>query len=462
MDLRNTTDTAATGAAIDIPALIDRNRIGGFQLGMLILCGLCLIMDGFDVQAMGYVAPAIIQDWHIAKANLGPVFGAGLLGMLVGSLVFSMTADRLGRRPVLIVATLFFSVCMLATPMASTVGQLQLIRFITGLGLGAIMPNAMALAGEYSPLRKKVTLMMLVSCGFTLGAVLGGLLSAALIPNFGWQSVFYVGGTVPLLLGILMIFFLPESMQFLVLRGKHTDKVAAWLRRIDPTVRIERDTRYVVHEKEHKGAPVLQLFREGRARMTILLWIINFMNLLNLYFLSNWLPTIAKDAGLSTANAVLAGTALQVGGTIGTLILGQFIDRSGFQRVLLPCFLVAGVSIALIGRPDVTLAFLFTTIFIAGFCIVGGQPAVNALAASYYPTTLRSTGIGWSLGVGRIGSIIGPVLGGELIRLNWPNSTIFIALAVPALVSAVMVWCMRGRASTPSAAAAPATAPAAH
>ncbi|NMM25766.1 MAG: MFS transporter [Glaciimonas sp.] len=430
------------GKTIDIPALIDNNKIGRFQIGMLILCGLCVIMDGFDVQAMGYVAPAIIQDWHVSKANLGPVFGAGLLGMLVGSLLFSMTADKIGRRPVLVGATLFFAICMLATPLASSIEQLQLIRFITGLGLGAVMPNAMALAGEYSPLRKKVTLMMLVSCGFTIGAVIGGLLSAALIPNFGWQSVFYVGGTIPLIIGIFMFFFLPESMQFLVLRRKNLDKVAQWLKHIDPTVTIESNTHYVVHEKAHKGAPVLQLFQDGRAKMTILLWGINFMNLLNLYFLSNWLPTIAKEAGLSTTNAVLAGTALQLGGTIGTLVMGQLIDRSSFRRVLLPCFMVAGISIALIGRPDVSLAFLFVTIFVTGFCIVGGQPAVNALAASYYPTTLRSTGIGWSLGVGRIGSIIGPVLGGELIRLNWPNSTIFIAVAIPAVVSALMVWSM--------------------
>ncbi|HAT32522.1 MAG TPA: aromatic acid/H+ symport family MFS transporter [Janthinobacterium sp.] len=427
---------------IDIPDLINQSKIGSFQVGMLILCGLCVIMDGFDVQAMGYVAPAIIHDWQVGKANLGPVFGAGLLGMLVGSLVFSITADKLGRRPVLIGATLFFAVCMLLTPLAGNIGQLQLIRFITGLGLGAVMPNAMALAGEYSPLRKKVTLTMLVSCGFTVGAVLGGLLSAALIPRYGWQSVFYVGGVVPLAIGVLMFFLLPESMQFLVLRNKDLDRVARWLKRIAPHAAIDRDTRYLVQEKQHKGAAVLQLFREGRARMTILLWVINFMNLLNLYFLSNWLPTIAKEAGLSTANAVLAGTALQVGGTIGTIVMGQMIDRSSFRRVLLPCFLLAALAIVLIGRPDVSLAFLFATICVAGFCVVGGQPAVNALAANYYPTTLRSTGIGWSLGVGRIGSIIGPVLGGELIRLNWPNSTIFLALALPALVSALMVWGM--------------------
>ncbi|MET3132408.1 AAHS family 4-hydroxybenzoate transporter-like MFS transporter [Oxalobacteraceae bacterium GrIS 1.11] len=438
--------------SIDIPELINRSKISSFQVGTLVLCGLCVIMDGFDVQAMGYVAPAIIHDWGVGKAMLGPVFGAGLLGMLVGSLLFSVVADKLGRRPVLVAATVFFALCMLATPLATDLDQLKLIRFITGLGLGAVMPNAMALAGEYSPLRKKVTLMMLVSCGFTVGAVLGGLLSAALIPAYGWQAVFYVGGALPLAIGIVMFFWLPESMQFLVLRNQDLDKVARWLKRIAPDTAIGPATAYALHEKPQAGAPVLQLFRDGRARMTLLLWVINFMNLLNLYFLSNWLPTIAKDAGLSTANAVLAGTALQVGGTIGTMLMGQMIDRSGFRRVLLPCFLLAALAIALIGRPDVSLAFLFACIAVAGFCIVGGQPAVNALAANYYPTALRSTGIGWSLGVGRIGSIAGPVLGGELLRLNWSNSAIFPLVAIPALVSALMLWNMR---RAPAGVAAP-------
>jgi AAHS family 4-hydroxybenzoate transporter-like MFS transporter len=429
-------------AQIDIPALIDRNKVGGFQLRVLLMCGLCILMDGFDVQAMGYVAPAIIQEWHVTKASLGPVFGAGLLGMLVGSLAFSVLADKIGRRPVLIGATLFFSVCMLVTPWAASLEQLQVLRFITGLGLGAIMPNVMALAGEYSPARRRVTLMMLVSCGFTVGAVVGGLVSAALIPAFGWRAVFYVGGLAPLVIGLLMLPLLPESMQFLVLRGRRTDKVAQWLRAIDPSVVAGAGSRYLVQEAPQKGGSVLALFHAGRAWTTTLLWLVNFLNLLNLYFLSNWLPTIIKDAGLSTSMAVLAGTVLPIGGTIGTLVMGQMIDRSGFRRVLIPGFLVAAVAIVLIGRPEASLLFLFASILVAGFCIVGGQPAVNALAGSYYPTTLRSTGIGWSLGVGRIGSIVGPVLGGELIRMNWPNSTIFAIAAVPALLSAVMLWLM--------------------
>jgi AAHS family 4-hydroxybenzoate transporter-like MFS transporter len=362
---------------------------------------------------MGYVAPAILRDWHIAKASLGPVFGAGLSGMLLGSLGLSVLADRLGRRPVLIGATLWFAIGMLITARATTVNQLLLLRFLTGLGLGGIMPNAMALAGEWSPAGRRVTLMMRVSVGFTVGAVLGGLVAAAMIPRWGWPSVFLVGGAVPLIIVLAMLRSLPESTAFLA--------------------------------RSHEAhSPVAELFRAGRARSTSLLWIVNFMNLLNLYFLSNWIPTLTNAAGLSASRAVLAGTTLQVGGTIGTLAMGQLIDRKDFRPVLVPAFVIAAAAIALMGRPALPEVALFATIFVAGFCIVGGQPAVNALAAEYYPTAFRSTGIGWSLGVGRIGSVIGPVLGGVLIRLAWPNSSILLAVAVPPLVSAGALLLIEG------------------
>ena len=429
----------STGKIIDIPALIDASKISSSQIKILIMVGITVVMDGFDVQAMGYVAPAIIKEWGVSKANLGPVFGAGLFGMLVGSLSLSVLADKIGRRPVLIWATVFFALCMLATAHVSTISELQVLRFITGLGLGAIMPNAMALAGEFSPKRKRVTLMMLVSCGFTVGAVIGGLLSAALIPVFGWQSVFHFGGAFPLLMAVLMYFYVPESMQFLVLKGKRLDSVADCLRKIDPSLRIDHETRYVVPESKKAGAPVAELFREGRAKVTLLMWVVNFMNLLNLYFLSNWLPTIASSAGLAPSTAVLLGTALQVGGVAGTLLMGPVIDRAGFFKVLVPSFLLAALTIAMIGQPGVTLSVLFLVVIVTGFCIIGGQPAVNALAATYYPTALRSTGVGWSLGVGRVGSIVGPVLAGELIRRNWSNTDIFLAMAVPTVVSALML-----------------------
>jgi len=424
---------------IDIPTVIDANRVGAFQIWILVLVGLTVVIDGFDVQAMGFVAPAIIDAWGVDKASLGPVFGAGLLGMLLGSLFFSVLADKVGRRPVLIWATLAFAFCMLASPFVTTIDELRWIRFLTGLGLGAIMPNAMALAGEFSPKRSRVTIIMLVSCGFTVGAVLGGLISALLIPAWGWQSVFIVGGVIPLLLASVMFFQIPESMLFLVLRGKRLDLVSACLRRIDSSLVVTGSTHFTLRESRQGAVPVVELFREGRARTTLLLWMINFMNLLNLYFLSNWLPTIAKSVGASTSTAVLVGTTLQVGGVVGTLFMGPIIDRIGFFKVLVPTFLVAAIAISTIGQPGLSLAMLLAAVSITGCCIIGGQPAVNAMAATYYPTALRSTGVGWSLGVGRVGSILGPVVGGELIRLNWSTTDLFLAVSVPAGISAVVL-----------------------
>lgn len=430
----------AASDTLDVADLVDRSRLGAFQVGLLALCGLCLVMDGFDVQAMGYVAPAIIDDWHVSKASLGPVFGAGLLGMLVGSLTLGAVADRVGRRPVLIAATTFFASCMFATTLARSVDQLLALRLVTGFGLGGIMPNAMALAGEYSPARVRVTMMMLVSCGFTVGAALGGLVSAALIASFGWRSVFAFGGAVPLGIAVVMFLYLPESIPFLVLEGRKLDRARRWLGRIDPSCQATPDVALRVHEPDGNGMTAIQLFHDGRATGTILLWIVNFMNLMNLYFLSSWLPTVLKDGGFTTSRAVLAGTLLQVGGVVGTLALGRLMDWRGFG-VLVACFVVASAAIVAIGQGRGS-PLLLAAIFVAGFCVIGGQPAVNALAATSYPTALRSTGIGWSLGIGRFGSILGPVLGGHLIGLGWSSSSLFMASAVPAAVSAATTFAL--------------------
>ncbi|WP_323121855.1 MFS transporter [Burkholderia alba] len=405
---------------------------------LLALCGLCLVIDGFDAQAMGYVAPSVIAEWGVPKQALGPVFSASLFGMLLGALGLSVLADRIGRRPVLIGSTLFFALTMLATPFVTTIPALMALRFVTGLGLGCIMPNAMALVGEFSPAAHRVKRMMIVSCGFTVGAALGGFVSAALIPAFGWRSVFFVGGTVPLVLTVVMIARLPESLQFLVLKGREA-RARRWLAAFAPGIALDAGTKLVVREPAAGGAPVAELFRAGRLPVTLLLWAISFMNLIDLYFLSNWLPTVMRDAGYSPGTAVIVGTVLQTGGVVGTLSLGWFIERHGFMRVLFACFACAAVAVGLIGTASAALPWLLVVVFVGGFCVVGGQPAVNALAGQYYPTALRSTGIGWSLGIGRIGSVLGPLVGGQLIALNWSNSALFHAAAVPVLCSALFV-----------------------
>ncbi|HEV2201128.1 MAG TPA: MFS transporter [Bryobacteraceae bacterium] len=432
-----------TQTKINVSQRVYDSELGSFQWGIIVLCSLCLIMDGFDVQAMGYVAPVLIREWGVPNSALGPVFSAALVGVLIGSLGCSMLADRFGRRPMLIAGSLYFAVLTLITAQANTINQMLAIRFIAGIGLGGMMPNATALVGEYSPKKSRIIILMIVGTGFTAGAALGGFVAAWLIPLFGWRSVFYFGGVIPLVIAALMFRYLPESMQYLVLRGKSQATIRKWLTRMEPHAPPPESAEFVVAEEKLKGAAAAHLFREGRAATTLLLWVVNFMNLLNLYFLSSWIPTVVRDAGYTTRMAVLAGTMVQLGGTIGPFVTTRFINRFGFVPTLFVSFLCASLSISAIGQPGLSAALLFTAIFIAGWCVVGGQPGINSLAALFYPTYLRSTGIGWGLGIGRIGAIVGPFVGGQLMALHWTNRELFYAAAVPAFVSAVVTFSLR-------------------
>src|SRR5215471_14240744 len=222
-------------ARIDVAQRIDNSRLSVFQVAIFVLCGVCLFMDGFDTQAIAYVGPTLVREWKIPLAALGSVFSAAPFGVLIGSLLFSMIADKIGRRPVLIGVTLYYAVLTLLTARASSTNQLLAIRFVAGIGLGGIMPNAVSLVGEYSPKRARVTVMMVVGNCFSAGAALGGFLAAQLIQSYGWRSVFYFGGLVPLAVAAAMLLALPESLQFLALRGRSPEKIAGWLRRIDST-----------------------------------------------------------------------------------------------------------------------------------------------------------------------------------------------------------------------------------
>ena len=431
-----------TSARINIAERIDGSRLGTFQFTIFILCGLCLFMDGFDTQAIAYVAPTIIREWKIPNSSLGAVFSAAPFGVLIGSLLFSMIADKIGRRPVLVGVTLYYAILTLLTARASSVGQLLIIRFIAGIGLGGIMPNAVSLAGEYSPRYARVAVMMVVGNCFSAGAAIGGFLAAQLIQSYGWRSVFYFGGTVPLLISVAMLLALPESLQFLAVRERNPGKIRGWLQRIDPSAPLSEATRFVVPERVHHGVPWIQLFHEGRAVGTVLIWVINFMNLLNLYFLTNWLPTVVADIGYSTPIAVRVGATLQLAGAIGAVLQGWLVHRLGFVPVLATGFALAALNIALIGHPGISLALLVVVVSIAGLGVVGGQSGVNAFSATFYPTDIRSTGVGAGLGVGRVGAIVGPYVGGQLIALHWTHQQLFLASAVPALISTVVMAAM--------------------
>jgi AAHS family 4-hydroxybenzoate transporter-like MFS transporter len=437
------TPAARVANAINVSDIMDHSPFTALHWRAFVLCMACLVMDGFDVQALGYTAPSIIREWGVTNAALGPVFAAANFGVLLGALLISMLADRIGRRPVIVTAALAVGVLTLLTARVTTVPQLLIMRFLTGIGLGTIVSNASSLAGEYGSKRMRATLIMYSGVGFTGGAAFGGFVATALMPAYGWQSVFYFGGAVPLVIGAAMLVALPESLQLLALRRRHRERLARWINQVNPGLHASATDEFVVNEENKRGVPIVHLFHGGRALATILFWIVNFMNLLNLYSLASGLPTVVRDSGYSAQTAVLVGTVLQVGGTLGTIGLAWLVARTGFVRIMSATFVVAAISVALIGQPAVSLGLLYGIVFVAGWCVVGSQPGLNALSGAYYPTYIRSTGVGAGLGVGRIGAIAGPAIGGMFMAAHWSTRDMFLAASVPAAVSAVAMLSLR-------------------
>jgi AAHS family 4-hydroxybenzoate transporter-like MFS transporter len=445
------TEGNPVSGVVDVGDFIDVRPVGRNQIMLLLACAAALFFDGFDTQAIGYVAPAIAKTMGLSRPALGPVFSAGLFGLMIGALVFGPLADRVGRKRIIVLSVVAFGIGTLATSFAYDARSLLILRFLTGLGLGGAMPNTVALTSEFSPRHRRATMVMAMFCGFSVGAALGGLIAAALIPAFGWRAVFVVGGIAPLLLAPYLAYALPESVRFLVLSGDTSGRVAATLNAIFPQQRFSSDARFVVHEPKLLGMPVAHLFSEGRTVVTLLLWVVFFASLLNLFFLASWLPTVVHDLGASFSLAAVVGAMLQVGGVVGTLALGRLIDRFSFQALALTYFFAA-IAIAGIGGSGHSIPLVTVAIFFAGFCIVGGQIAANALTAECYPTAVRSTGVGWALGIGRVGSIIGPLVGGELLALHWDARSLFFIAAAPALCAALAALLLSRTAWMPTVA----------
>ena len=426
---------------LDVRQFLDEQAFGRYHLLIVAMCASIVFMDGFDAQAMGYVAPALTASLRITRAALGPAISSGLVGMMIGALIFGPLADKFGRRPVLVACTFIFGVGALLTATAASVQSLMLFRVFTGFGLGGAMPNTIALTSEYMPRRSRATSVMVMFTGFSIGAAVGGLVAAGFIARFGWKSIFVVGGVLPLFIGVLAIFVLPESIRFLVLQGGQEKRVGNFLARIAPQRTFGADTAYEVGEDTHGGkSPVRQLFTEGRTPVTLLIWVMFFMNLLNLYFLNSWLPTVMNDVGIPVQTAILITTLFQIGGAVGAVLLGRILDRKLSFGVLAATYLSAGVFILLIGEAGASVPFLILTVFLSGFCVVGGQTSSNALTSEYYPTHFRATGVGWALGIGRIGSIIGPTLGGYLLAGGTPIRTVFWAAAVPPVIATIAAF----------------------
>ena len=425
---------------ININDALDQATLTKNHFVILLICTLCMIIDGFDVQAISFVAPTLISEWGVDKQSFGSVFGAGLLGMALGALLLAPLADRFGRKPILMIAMIILAISMFITIYAESIVFLIVVRLIAGFSLGAIVPNSVALAGEFSPLKMRVTIMMIISSGFILGGVIGGAFASQLIPLLGWQSVFIVGAIAPLLLCIWMWHRLPESLLFLTIKQKQPQVISSWLKKLGVTSLDSQNIRYVTHTQPNQASKITQLFQNGLALGTVLLWIILFMNLLATFFLANWLPILISQAGYAANFAVWAGATFWFGGLIGNIVLGRMIDRFGFGSCLLVIFILGILFIYAIGHSISNLPLVFTFIGLAGFCILGAQTALNALAAVYYPTECRSTGAGWALGIGRLGSIFGPVIGGILIGMGLPMTSLFISFTIPILIAAICIF----------------------
>jgi AAHS family 4-hydroxybenzoate transporter-like MFS transporter len=430
---------------LSLERLVDGSPLGSGQIMIIVICALVAVVDGFDTQSIGLVAPTIAAAWHVEPSRFGMVFGAGLFGSLIGALVLGTCADRFGRRPALLVAVALFAATTLMTPFASSLPVLAVIRLVTGVGLGGALPNIISLTSEYAPAKLRGTLVALMFCGFPLGAVIGGVAAAGIIPAFGWETVFYLGAAIPALLLPIIWALLPESVRFLAMRQNRAGIGQVLERMRWPA---QWDGALDSRPPEMMRSPIASLFASGTALGTLLLWTTLFLSLLLTYFLVNWMPIIARQNGIGMTVAVLAVAALNLGAIVGCLAIGRLCDRHGQPTVVIGCaFGLGALAIASIGVCEHWIAALLAATFLAGVCSIGAQMCTLALCASFYETSLRVTGVGWAIGIGRIGSIVGPVLGGVLIAAGMTAVPLFILVGAMSIGSAIAVVALGLRAA---------------
>jgi MFS transporter, AAHS family, 4-hydroxybenzoate transporter len=424
---------------IDVAQFIDERPLSNFQRRIYASGMLITLLDGLDLQTVSLAAPVLAEQWGVSAKDFGAVFAAGPMGMALGALTLGALADRIGRKRLIIIATVVFGLCSLLTVFAGTLSTLALLRFLTGIGLGGVMPNLIALSSEYAPSRLRGTLTTLTFCGLSLGSMLGGVLGAGLMPMYGWQSIFIVGGIMPLLVAAWLPWGLPESIRFLVARGEQSDRIAQTLRRIAPAEMISADATFTVPDASTEKASFLRLFGHGRTTPTVLLTLIVVLNSFSLYFVLNWLPTLMKLGGLSTRDALLSSVVLNGAGGVGAVVIGSLMDRYGSVRIMSLTCLLAACGVASIGIAAGSAISLIPVLIVAGGTVLCTLLGMYVVIAEIYPTPIRATGAGFALGVGRVGSMIGPMAGGWALAASWSMPQAFFMAAVPVLLGAVLL-----------------------
>ncbi|MFK7701896.1 MFS transporter [Pseudomonas caspiana] len=425
---------------LDVQAFINAQPLSRYQWRVVILCFLIVFLDGLDTAAMGFIAPALSAEWGIDRASLGPVMSAALIGMVFGALGSGPLADRFGRKVVLVVAVFLFGLFSLLSAYSSNIGQLLILRLLTGLGLGAAMPNATTLLSEYTPERLKSLLVTSMFCGFNLGMACGGFVSAKLIPAMGWHSLLMLGGILPLILTVVLMIWLPESARFLVVRNLGVDRIRKVLAPISrQEVNAAKDFS-VPEQKTVRSRNVLKVIFSGTySAGTLLLWLTYFMGLVIVYLLTSWLPTLMRDSGASMEQSAFIGALFQFGGVLSAVGVGWAMDKYNPHKVIGCAYFLAGVFAWLVGQSLGNVAVLATLVLLAGMCINGAQSAMPSLAARFYPTQGRATGVSWMLGIGRFGAILGAWAGATLLGLGWNFEQVLTALVVPAALAAIAV-----------------------
>lgn len=428
---------------IDVSRIIDERRITSFNIFIMVLSFFVIALAGYSITVMGFAVPHLLREWRIPGPRvLGPVFSAGLFGILFGSPIFGYIGDRFGRKVALVSSCLALGILTLITAWATSLNQLIYLRALAGVFIGGLMPNLIALNGEYAPRRHRATMIILFFLGMTMGGAVPGFISAWLVPSFGWRMLFVIGGAATIVMGCLVAGFLPESVKFLAVHEGYRSRAVKVLKRLVPDLDIGPDSELVMAgEKGYSGFKLKLLFSEGMAFITVLLWVCFVVNLMGYYFLISWIPTLlTTQKVLSLHNAALAASLIQIAGTVAGLILCRPMETKGFVPVAV-LFTFSIPCVALIGfSASISQMALMLMLSLVGFCLLGLQFGLNAASAMIYPTAYRSNASGWAFGIGRFGSIIGPILGGFLIQMQLSLKLLFVLVSIPFLIGTIACW----------------------